>query len=330
MSKNQITIPFFIPHRGCPNICSFCNQKIQTGSEPDPDDIIEIIRKYRLNAPVNIKKIELAFFGGTFTAINPDLMTKYLDKSKEAIKLGLIDSTRISTRPDAIDSEILSFISAYGVRTVEIGAQSFSDDVLEANGRGHTSRQTVDACNLIKKSGMNLVIQLLPGLPFDNSEKSVDSAIIAASLMPDAVRIYPAVVFKDTKLAEIYSRGDYNPMTLDEAVERCSQIYSVFTEKNIPVIRTGIHPLGTSSVNDILAGPYHPAFGFLVKSRVCRNKLDELISRNNKQNELKILLPMKNREEYIGMKKENIMFLENKYGKPIKYGYHSGEKALLI
>lgn len=325
MSKQRITIPVFVPHKGCPNLCIFCDQKIQAGKEPSPDEIIPLINKYIETAPRSVINFELAFFGGSFTGIDTNYQIQLLNEAKSALDKGLINAIRVSTRPDKVNTETLSLLQKYSVRTIEIGAQSFSNDVLMASGRGHTAEQTIEAANLIKQSGFDLVIQLLPGLPLDNIRKSVRSAELSAELTPSAVRIYPAVVFDGTSLSEMYKRGEYTPLSVDEAAEWCYEIMKIFQNKNINVIRIGINPVEAGNLSKILGGAYHPSFGQIVKSRLKRDEMEKLFLSHDSEDKTTILIPRDHKEEYIGQKKINIKYFEEKYKTEICCEFHNGE-----
>lgn len=320
MPKKRITIPVFIPHTGCPHCCVFCNQWRVTGSSSQPDrgSVESTIEKYLSGVSPSVEKVELAFFGGSFTGIDVGLQERYLSWVQPYIEKGAIRSIRVSTRPDYINSGTLALLKKFNVETVELGVQSFADDVLAASGRGHSSGDSVMAVNLIKDSGFRAGIQLLPGLPLDTPAKSLRSAEITLSLKPDDVRIYPAVVLRDTALEKLYNAGAYSPMTIDEAVELCSVMYGMFNENGINVIRMGLHPMDISDGdNPVVAGPYHPAIGFMIKSRYRRVALEALFNKwrieNSDRKTATLLLPDKNREEYIGMNRGNIFYLEEKF-----------------
>ncbi|HOP63588.1 MAG TPA: radical SAM protein [Spirochaetota bacterium] len=320
MPKKRITIPIFIPHTGCPHRCVFCNQWRVTGASllPDRASVEHTVEKYLSGASQSVERIELAFFGGSFTGIAPELQEQFLSWIQPYIKNNEIQSIRLSTRPDYIDSDILGLLKRYGVETVELGIQSFDDDVLKASGRGHSSEDSVKAINMIKQEGFRTGIQLLPGLPMDTPEKSLYTAEVTVSLKPDDVRIYPAVVLKDTALENLFRQGKYMPMTLEETVELCSAMYGMFYEKGINVIRMGLHPMEMNSEDPaVVAGPYHTALGFMIKSRYRRKKLEALLRDwrllHPAESSAEVLLPLKNREEYIGMNRENFFYLREKF-----------------
>jgi histone acetyltransferase (RNA polymerase elongator complex component) len=323
MSKKQVTIPIFVPHLGCPHRCVFCNQWQSSGEKkiPDGEFIKEKIELYLSTIPDSVERIEVAFFGGSFSGIEPEKQEEFLKAAYRFKKAGFIQAIRLSTRPDYIDEEKLRLLKSYEAETVELGVQSFSDRVLAASQRGHTVSDTYKAIDLLKSNGFNLVIQLMPGLPGETTESSIRSAEIAASLKPDSVRIYPTVVLDKTRLAEMYHTGQYRALSMEEAVEICKEMLLIFSEQGIPVIRIGLHPFSEDAKESIIDGPYHPAFGFLVKSRIKRevmeNKIAEALgaSHFNPKKKLKLFIPELEREEYIGYKRENLKYLRNKYNR---------------
>jgi len=318
MSKKQITIPVFIPHSGCPHCCVFCNQWRVTGvsEKVTAGTVHKTIERYLSAIPQTVKRIEIAFFGGSFTAIPSEEQLEYLSAVNSYIENGIIASVRISTRPDYIDRAKLEVLKKYHVETVELGVQSFSEEVLNASGRGHTSMHVINAVSLLKEYGFRVGIQLMPGLPADNYERSIFSALKTVELMPDDIRIYPTVVLKDTALEKLYNENKFEPLTLESAVDLCSVMYGMFIEKGINVIRMGLHPMDLSGGN-VIAGPYHQALGFLIKSRHKRGILETMLQNavglNNGRNSISIVIPDKMKEEFIGMKRDNIIYLEKKF-----------------
>jgi len=316
MPKRQITIPIFIPHLGCRHRCVFCNQWQQSGVKIPPDrKFIETTISERLGSKnPDIGRVEVAFFGGSFTGIDPEKQREFLEIVFPYISSGTINGIRISTRPDYISDDAVALLREYGVDMVEIGAQSFDDPVLESSSRGHSSSDIFRAVEILKKNDMMFCIQLLPGLPSDTRAKSLESARTARSLKPDAVRLYPAVVMKNTGLEDLYNKGKYEPLCLEDAVELCKDMHLIFAAGGISIIRTGIHPLSKDDEKNIIAGPYHPSFGFLVKSRIKRDIMVKAIRKTTaekKFNSVKLYLPFNEKEEFIGQKKSNISFLKN-------------------
>lgn len=264
-------IPIFVPHRGCPFDCVFCNQKRITGKTNDvnADSVRETIREYLETLPSTKCRIETAFFGGSFTGIPLSEQCELLGAAKEFLDKGKINGIRLSTRPDYITEEILKNLKNYGVTTIELGVQSMDDEVLEKSGRGHKSVQVTEAVNLIKQYDFTLGLQMMTGLPGDTFEKSIATAKEIIRLKPDIVRIYPTLTIKDTYLEEMYLNGVYKPQTLEEAVELCKELVLMFEKEDITVIRLGLQSTDEICENgSVVAGPVHSAFGELVESSI--------------------------------------------------------------
>lgn len=271
-------ISLFVPHQGCPHQCSFCNQKTISGSvkEITPQEVKETLEK-AVSDGIDPKNTEIAFFGGSFTAINREYMISLLEETKPFIDNGNFCGIRISTRPDAIDEDVLKILKEYKVTSIELGAQSTDEQVLLLNHRGHTRDDIIKASNLIKKYGFSLGLQMMTGLLGDTPEKSLKTAEDIISLKPDTVRIYPTIVLEGTYLGELYKKGEYKPQEVSEAVEICAVLLKRFYEENITVIRLGLHS-GGNVEEGFLAGPYHPAFGELCESKIYLEKAKEILS----------------------------------------------------
>ena len=261
-------IPFFIPHVGCPYVCTFCNQSRITGqsgiSHLTPDYIKDTIAEY-VGSKRNDKYWEVAFYGGSFTAIHTELQHQLLAPASEMLKSGIIDGIRCSTRPDAVGDEAITLLQSYGVKTVELGVQSMNDDILVDAKRGHTAEEVVEAVARLKKRGMTVGVQLLPGLKGETWETIIETAVAASELKPDFVRIYPVLVIENTELADQYRAGVYEPLSTDQAITYCAFLKEWFESHNIEVIRTGLQSTEElDSGNSLVAGPYEPAMGELV------------------------------------------------------------------
>ena len=218
---------------------------------------------------------EIAFFGGSFTAIDRDYMLELLSAAYPYVKSGEVSGIRISTRPDCITEEILDLLKKYGVTSIELGAQSMDDEVLEANRRGHTAQDVLNASEMIKNAGFELGLQMMTGLYKDTAEKSLETAKKIIEIKPQTVRIYPTVVLKNTYLAELYLSDEYKPLNVDDSVELCAVLVPMFEKAGIRVIRLGLHS-GSDIKENMLAGGFHDSFGELVKSRMMVNKILEL------------------------------------------------------
>ena len=319
--KTHITIPFFIPHEGCHNQCIFCNQGRISGrtSPVDPDSVRKTVLKYIDGIPSGTI-VEAAFFGGSFTAISADRQEALLSEAHHCLREGLISNIRLSTRPDCIDADVIERLHRYGVGTVELGAQSFDDGILIRAKRGHSRADIFRASDLLVRSGFELVLQLMIGLPGETPLTVRESAASAASLNPVGVRIYPTLVVAGTELAKLFKSGDYTPLSMEEAIAYSAELISFFESGRIRVLRTGIHPMEHAD-DSVIAGPYHPAFGFLAISRVRRNELEKILGdpASSSHGKIRIAIPRKRCEEYIGNGKSNIEWLSNKFSAEIEY-----------
>ncbi len=232
---------------------------------PTPQEVGSIIASAleRITPPA-----ELAFYGGSFTCLPPDTQREYLQAVRPFLNRGQLSGIRISTRPDAIDGEVLALLADFGVKTVELGAQSLDDRVLSLANRGHSAKAVENASALIKAAGFKLILQLMFGLPGDSAETARASCLRAASLNPDGVRFYPVVVLKGTRLYDMYARGEYAPLSPEAAAELCGALIPIFVEKQIPIIRLGLNPTDDlSQGTSVAAGAYHPALGEMAWSR---------------------------------------------------------------
>ena len=252
----------FVPHLGCPHRCVFCDQNTISGSAVPAD--AETVRRALAGVGTPPAETELAFYGGSFTAVPESLQRELLDAAADFVSAG--GSIRVSTRPDALDEEKLSFLICHGVRTVELGCQSMDDGVLLAGGRGHTAQDVRSAAAAVKGAGLRLILQMMTGLPGDTEEKALYTARELAALEPDGVRIYPAVILRGTALEKMWKNGTYEEHTVEEAARWCARILPVFEERGIPVIRLGLNPSDELSGGLATGGAYHPAFGQVVAS----------------------------------------------------------------
>ena len=252
---------------------------------------------------------------GSFTALPVEYQKELLKTAYKYILKGLVSSIRLSTRPDYIDDNILELLKEYGVKTIELGVQSMDNQVLNLSGRGHTDNDVIAASKLIKEHGFLLGHQIMPGLPGDNRKKIMETANKILVIKPDIIRIYPTIVIKGTNLEELFVKGLYKPLELEEAVEICADLYSLFSSKGINVIRIGLQ--ATDEINsgvNIVAGPFHPSFGMMVKSRIFLNKIEKKLSEfNNLSPVVTIFANPKSISEIKGLNKKNIFYLKEKY-----------------
>ncbi|MDO4607713.1 MAG: radical SAM protein [Clostridia bacterium] len=306
MTSRHANISIFVPHFGCPNMCSFCNQKHITGQNAAPTaiDVIDAVNIAVKTPNYNPHNTEIAFFGGSFTAIDRDYMVELLNAAYSFVKNNVVSGIRISTRPDAIDDEVLCLLKNYGVTSIELGAQSLNDNVLSANNRGHSADDVVNASNLIKQYGFSLGLQMMTGLYGDCDDYCITTANAIINLQPDTVRIYPTIVLKNTDLEILYNTDKYKPQSLENAVNLCSKLLFMFEQANIKVIRLGLHSIEQGSY---VAGPWHPAFSELCYSKLYFNKVKSLLT--DKGNYILYVNPS-SVSKMIGQHKNNIKELK--------------------
>ncbi len=269
--EKPLVIPVFITHSGCPHQCVFCNQTLithQKNNLPSATEIHRIIEEY-IGYQGTRKQVELAFFGGNFLGLPSKMVIGLLNIIMPYIKKGKIDGIRFSTRPDTIDDQTLDLIRSYPVSAVELGVQSMTDAVLAASNRGHTAKNTINAIDLLKKRRIRTGIQLMVGLPGDDAVSLLESTRQAVDLSPDFARIYPLLVLSGSPLAVKFKKGEYTPLSLDQSIVLVTQMMDVFNQADIPVIRVGLQASEMmADETAVLAGPWHPAFGHLVFSKM--------------------------------------------------------------
>lgn len=319
--KRQYVIPIFVPHLGCPHDCIFCNQKSISGQKKPitAKDVKDTIEEYLKSFKEEDSYKEVAFFGGSFTGIEPEKQEELLSAAYEYIKNKKIDSIRISTRPDYINKEILKRLKKYKVKTIELGVQSTNNYVLTTAERGHTFEDVKKASKLIRWYGFELGHQMMVGLPDSTKQDELNTAKDLIKLKPKIVRIYPVLVVKNTKLEKEYNNGEYEPLSLVQAVERCKEIVYLFNKNKIKVIRIGLQNTAEISSPDdenseVVAGPFHPAFRQLVESSIWYDSiLDRIKAYNVKVKEVEIIVNPEDINNVIGHKKENLNKLLDTY-----------------
>ena len=269
--------PIFLSHAGCRYTCVFCNQYRITaqGTRPSPEDVEETIERVFASRKGDGSCLrQIAFYGGSFTGMEFPLQQEYLNVARRYVREGMADSIRISVRPDQLGPEVLSFLYAHDVRTVEVGVQSLNDEVLRSARRGHSASEALAALERAKDAGMEVGAQLMVGLPQDDRVRSKETVEKIVQTRTDFVRIYPVLVVKDTELERMFRQGVYRPLTLEDAVSICKELVTLLEEASVRVIRIGLHqeqPHGDAGPSWI-AGPYHPAFGQLVRSAMFKDR----------------------------------------------------------
>lgn len=308
MKHNNIAV--FIPHIGCKNCCSFCNQNVISGADeaPSPQEVFDVLQT-AFDDISDKGNTEIAFFGGSFTAIDRGYMTALLETASSFIGEGKFSGIRVSTRPDCIDIDTLDILKRYGVTTIELGAQSMCDEVLSANNRGHTANDVRTAAGLIKERGFSLGLQMMVGLYKSSPQCDELTAKELVRLKPSQVRIYPTVVLENTALARLYKSGEYTVMPLENVVELCARLLLLFEENNISVIKLGLHS-STDVERDMIGGIYHPAFRELCESEIYFNKAKSAIE-NLLCHEVLLFVNEKAVSKMIGQRKTNVEKFKN-------------------
>ena len=276
-------IPIFLPELACPHQCVFCNQEKISGtlSIPGPEDVERIVETH-LSSMKEKRIVDIAFFGGSFTGISIALQEKYLKEAYKFIQNGQVSGMRVSTRPDYIQQEKLDLLKKYGVTTIELGAQSTNNEVLNKSGRGHNFDAIKNASSLILENGFQLGLQMMIGLPHDTFERSLQTAKDIIALGAHCTRIYPTVVIKETALEKLYNKGNYKPLSIEEAVSWTKEFVKLYEKNNIKILRIGLHP--SEELVDgksLIAGPFHPSFKEIVMSQIWNELLfDEIKNKN--------------------------------------------------
>jgi len=325
MSEKYI-IPVFVPHLGCPNNCTFCNQKSISGQMKNitPEEVKKTIDTFLNSFKDESVEREIAFFGGSFTGIEQETQEKLLKVAYEYAKEKKVSGIRVSTRPDYIDKERLKLLKKYGVKTIELGVQSSNDYILRKCKRGHTFEDVKRASKLIRRYKFTLGHQMMVGLPESTRLDELRTAKDLAKLKPKIIRLYPVLVIKNTELENEYKEGTYEPIPLKQAVEVCKELTYFFEKKRIKIIRVGLQNTDLISnpeniESEVVAGPYHEAFGQLVEDSIWYDKMLEKIKRfNTKVIEAEILVNSVNVNNVIGHKRGNIKNLKDTYDLDLK------------
>lgn len=306
MAHSNISI--FVPHAGCPHKCSFCDQHSISGTQFQPDAAyVRKVCSEALECSRDPANTEIAFFGGSFTAVRREYMIELLEAAYEFVGEGKFKGIRISTRPDYIDKDVLNILKSYGVTAIELGAQSLDDRVLKMNERGHTCMDVVNAAHLIQKKGFELGLQMMIGLYGSSITSEWDTVNTICALRPDTVRIYPVVILKKTKLSELYLSGEFKPFEFEQVVDIAARAIKRFEDEGIRVIKVGLHASEIVE-QEMLGGFYHPAFRELCEARNYRTAIEKLFSGD----ELTVSVPKNNLSKALGQKKSNKRYFEER------------------
>jgi histone acetyltransferase (RNA polymerase elongator complex component) len=319
MKQRHYTIPVFIPEEACPNQCVFCNQHRIAGTEcaPSPEEVLRKVDAHLLTIPQG-GEVEIGFFGGNFTGIPENEQVAYLQAVQIYIESGRVQGIRLSTRPDYISQGNLDLLKKYHVSSIELGAQSLDDEVLQLAGRGHTALQVQEASQMIRNNGFNLGLQMMIGLPTDTAEKSLFTAKEIIRLGADCTRIYPTLVIKNTVLEQLHLEGKYHPLTLEAAISRVADLVPLFMDADVKILRIGLHPSeGLLDRSSLVAGPFEVAFGEMVFSEIWKRIFTSMTFPNVKRNLLTLTTADGMRNPAIGYKAINKSMLLESFRKVV-------------
>jgi len=307
-----LVIPIFIPHRGCPHQCLFCNQQSITGQDGGSQRVkVEtgrIIEEWLARSP-GWGEVQVAFYGGSFTCLASEEQISMLASVSSYLDSGRVESIRLSTRPDCIDPEVCGLLQDFGVKTVELGVQSMDDRVLKNSRRGHTVSDSIEAFELLREAGMQVGIQLMVGLPTETTNSFLHGVSDVIRIRPDFVRLYPVIVVKKSGLEDLYQRGEYSPLSLNKAVALTAKSYSRLQRASIQVVRVGLQP-SDSLEESLIAGPYHPSFGELVQSRIWFKKIRKKLAALQNNEKITISVSHRDLSAVNGLNRKNIRRLE--------------------
>lgn len=319
LKKNTpFIIPIFLPNLGCPHQCAFCNQTSITGVTPDTistETLCSLINEFLEYKKTQRRSVQVSFYGGNFLGLKKEYIRILLDETTKFVKNKRINSIRFSTRPDTISDKQLDIIKGYPVSTIEIGVQSMDNQVLAMAKRGHTALETEKAAALLKERNYDVGMQMMVGLPGDDETKSLFTAQRIASFSPDFVRIYPTVVLAHSRLAVWYRNGEYTPWSLSRCVALVKNLYLFFKSKKIPVIRMGLQASeDLAKDTTILAGPYHPAFGHMVHSKIFLDMATSIMGAGKGScDKITIKVHPRSISKMRGLKNKNLEILERKF-----------------
>jgi len=303
-----LVIPIFIPHRGCPHKCLFCNQQSITGQEggsrPLKAEIDRTIKEWLARSPGR-SGVQVAFYGGSFTCLAVEEQVEMLSAVGPFLDSGRVESIRLSTRPDCIDRNVCSLLQDFGVKTVELGVQSMDDHVLENSRRGHTVLRSKQAFHLLRDVGMQVGVQLMVGLPSETTISFLHGITEIIHLQPDFVRLYPVLVIENSGLENLYYKGEYYPLSLNKAVALTAKSYSRLCRAAIPVVRMGLQP-SAALEQSLISGPYHPSFGELVQSRLWFKRIRRKLAALHSDKKMVIFVSHRDLSAVNGMNRKNI------------------------
>lgn len=264
--------------------------------------------------------IEGEVFIGSLTNLSRGEKKEILEKEAREIKNKRFNKIKISISPKQVDKELLKMLKKYNVSTIELEAQSTNDYILKRCGYIYNYEDIKKATRMIKWRRYNVSFQVGIGLPDSTKIDELNTAKELAKLKPKSVRIYPMVVMRDTELETDFNNGKYEPLNLNQAIERCKDVVYEFNRKHIKQISiVKQNELEKSKETKIVSGPYHEEFGQLVTDSIWYDSIVERIKKFNvKVKTVKIEVNPKELPNIVGYKWENAKRLKEFYEVDIK------------
>jgi histone acetyltransferase (RNA polymerase elongator complex component) len=321
MRRHPPVYPVFLPYAGCPFRCVYCDQPAVTAKDHHQPVLHQAIRQMTLLADCvrnGGERGEVAFYGGTFTALPSDILTHLLELAADHVEKDLFTGIRCSTRPDCLPEHVLGLLSKYPVTTVELGIQSLSETVLHNSGRGYSREQALEACRIVQENHWDLGVQLMVGLPADSPRGFLATVCETIALGPRFVRLYPLLVFPGTELAKWTAMGQYRPLTLEQALDWCVPAFDACTQAGVPIARLGLMlPGGMDPGPAMVAGPWHPALGQLVRNAWWRRRIDAVLGEASfPLAECSLIIRVGERfvSDVVGLKRQNLRHWQDRWG----------------
>ena len=251
-------VPIFLPHLGCLERCIYCNQGHITGSQGI--DVDGIVKKSLCSAK---DKVEIGLYGGNIFNVEPAELKRLFECFNSHMEK--VSNFRISTKPVPLRNETIEILKVNKVTVIELGIPVFNDAILEKLNRKHTVEDFYKAYCLLKEEGFRVALQVMVGLPDETMNDIRMTAEQIIRLSPHYIRIYPLIVLKDTPLYSMYESGLFVPIPFEEALKRAVYIYLNALKHGIKAAKMGL--TDNEIIKErVVAGHYHPAFGYLVKS----------------------------------------------------------------
>jgi len=188
-------------------------------------------------------KIELLILGGSWNAYPLDYREWFVKRCLDAMNeqdaenlqkaqttnqsavnrnVGLV----VETRPDMLSAAELAHMRYLGVTKVQMGAQSFSDEILKLNCRGHAVQDTLNACALLRAAGFKIVLHWMPNLMGAtlNSDREDFQRMWSGGFCPDEIKIYPTQLLREAPLYQYWVDGKYTPYATEDLVSLITDI----------------------------------------------------------------------------------------------------------